>query len=821
MKKISILFVTCIIIWLVLPSQTLFANSASSEESRQSSRQSNGSNPNEDMDKLNSQYAEQLKKWKSQMAPTDKLNKPIKPFSIGSKVISTMNPRSIPSTDIYKFQSKYMTNNFSSDMSSSTVTNDEHTLITKGNFRTTKDLSGMAWEVEDKYSPSSLKYPTQPDFTDVNLSYNYNITGYTPTLDSGAAPILTVETNDGQYYYVRLWNYVVNRPTDNWETSTGTTFPQHRVAGQADGATGSIQIDFNNLYAGWTPYVWSSVPLLDANGQPMKYGDGVPMMVDKWSPNPDWVKVPVNNIKKIMWSYAPLNYDYNSASPYLKNSEEFTITMSNWNVTGNTFLMRDPITSPQTSLRMTDDYDDTYNLTPERIVSDYSKLGYTGTVSNYIGTTRYYDRKYNGTHMEIIQDHPFNAAFESWYSNYCQNLQRNHYKLINSISMENVNAPETWWQRTWNNTPVTSGWDPTPYLLSFTNAEVKNYYKSLVEGLGRIASTNNLEPIVQLGEPAWWTADSNSISSPAFYDQSTRQLYQQESGESMYEYKSSHDPIEGHEKMLNWLRDKNGEFSLYLKNALKAKFANAKFTVLLYTPAIMDKEKTPPMMGIVNFPKEQWKYPNLDFVMFEDYDYIIDNRMDQHLQTLDLIQSNLNYPSNKIHYITGFVKDPNKSEIWNRMNQAINDGFNKKFGEVYAWSYTQIKRDSWKQPSLIMASSPSGTYNTAFNLSFSSVDSDEIKYTLDGSAPESGTVFISPITIAKNVTVKVAALKLGKVISSYTFMYGYGSKQNYKYTYDAAGRLLTIQYTLNNKNYTMNYTYDSQGNQLQSKITIN
>ena len=101
-------------------------------------------------------------------------------------------------------------------------------------------------------------------------------------------------------------------------------------------------------------------------------------------------------------------------------------------------------------------------------------------------------------------DYPFNQGFEEWYSNYAKRLKENNMDLIQSISMESVDAPESWWQRTWDNVPGTTGWTPTPHLLSFTNEDVKAFYKKYVLGLAKISSDAGITPMVQLGEPWWW-----------------------------------------------------------------------------------------------------------------------------------------------------------------------------------------------------------------------------------------------------------------------------------------------------------------------------
>ena len=80
----------------------------------------------------------------------------------------------------------------------------------------------------------------------------------------------------------------------------------------------------------------------------------------------------------------------------------------------------------------------------------------------------------------------------------------------------------------------------------------------------------------------------------------------------MYVFKTGKDSIAGHEDVLYFLRDKNGEFTHLLRNELKAAYPDALFTVLFFPPSVMDKTRVPEMMGIVNLPAEYWIYPNLD-----------------------------------------------------------------------------------------------------------------------------------------------------------------------------------------------------------------
>lgn len=258
----------------------------------------------------------------------------------------------------------------------------------------------------------------------------------------------------------------------------------------------------------------------------------------------------------------------------------------------------------------------------------------------------------------------------------------------------------------------------------------------------------------------WWFIE-NEQGQPCFYDQSTKDLFLREKGYPMHEFESASESITGHEEMLDWLREQNGKFTHFLRDAVKQKYPDSEFTVLFFTPSVIDEDRVPEMMSIVNFPQEHWRYPNLDFFMIEDYDYLINDEMDKHLETLTFAQEYLDYPEDKIHYFSGFVLNSDYSHVWNNIEQAINNGFNQGFKETYIWAYAQVKRDGWKPTDIIYANKPSGVYNGTHYVSLSCDDADFIKYTLDGTEPShtNGKTYSKPIYINSTKLLKAVAVK--------------------------------------------------------------
>ena len=623
------------------------------------------------------------------------------------------------SNSLYQLQPKFLVTNFNFDAMAATVTHSSTSFKNLGVFRTKTDLVGMSWFAEDTLSHLDFRYPLKKDFSGVTLSYHYAVSGHTPLLDAeSAAPTITV-----------------------------------RTPGEATGGEGNIVIDFDNLYAGWTPYIWQN-----------------PGGVGEWVENPDWVKVPADKIKEIMWSFVPL--EYNTGSGYLEDSMPYEVTFTDWTVSGSCTLGTEAAGQAVTQVRLCDDYDDIYNMTPERVVSEYERLGYRNIVNCYIGASHYYDKCYSGDKMNVKTDYPFNQAFEAWYGDYLRRLHALGVKVIHSISMECVDPPEDWKQRNWAGVAGTTNWEPKPSLLSFVNYDVKMFYISYVKGLARLSAEAGMQPVIQLGESWWWYMEDGVDNSPCFYDSATRYEYRYKYGKDMHVFKTGKDSIAGHEDVLYFLRDKNGEFTHLLRNELKAAYPDALFTVLFFPPSVMDKTRVPEMMGIVNLPAEYWIYPNLDFFMLEDYDYLIDNHMWKHRDAINFVQNNLAYPPPLIHYFAGFVLNSSHNAVWKNINQAIVDGFNQQFGEVYVWAYAQVKRDGWHPPVIVSATPKPGNYAKPQTVVLSGPAGSQISYTIEGEADGVAANLAADggIYINKSTTLRVVASKAGRQ-NEYQFLY--------------------------------------------------
>lgn len=96
----------------------------------------------------------------------------------------------------------------------------------------------------------------------------------------------------------------------------------------------------------------------------------------------------------------------------------------------------------------------------------------------------------------------------------------------------------------------------------------------------------------------------------------------------------------------------------------------------------------------LNFPITEWTYPNYEFVQIEDYDWVIDGKLDLVPLTFKAATEILKYPLEVVHYFLGFVLLPEDAKrIWGNVDKALALANEAEIPHTYLWSYTQVIRD--------------------------------------------------------------------------------------------------------------------------------
>lgn len=611
---------------------------------------------------------------------------------------------------IRKLEPQYLTCDFDFEMIMAVITPLGYSDLVEiyGHFRSTNDFGGLYWKTADIWSHENDKYMEDHDFTGVILEYDFLLSGHIQSLEAEWGPVLTVTLTDGRVKYVRLWNYVMGRPHQDWEIGGGELWPAGRTPGIETGLSGHIKLDFDNLYAGFYKYEWN-----EESG---------------WIEYADWDKIDPTKIQELMWGFIPPTYEKGERIPIVESgdtsSKTFRGTFSNWSITNGGDL-----TGPNPSLaahnyRLADSYDDSYTVTPARFIDHFWNLGFREIINLYIGASHYFDKKgiyplaedpggYTPYQYVTIPDPVLNCACEAWLTDM---LARAHDKgfsqVIASISLEMVCAPHerqededapdltlTWVQRTASGVAGTTGWTPTPYLLSICNANVVDYLRAYCLKLADLQNAAGLTPCIQIGEPWWWTQNG----APCFYDEATKLAFRDAWGYFPYEFDSVFVDYTGYEDTIEWMRKKLGAFTLDLRDHVIASYPEAAVTVLLFIPAVKVPDVFGAMMCVANYPIMDWSTPAFPFFQVEDYDWIIENDLEWHNQVYSMVADDLGYALEDTHYLSGFVLRGPGEILWNRINHAARVAMCLGFGHVILWAGPEIRRDNWYPPNLSAA----------------------------------------------------------------------------------------------------------------------
>lgn len=549
-----------------------------------------------------------------------------------------------------------LNNNFES---SAAITSEKLSDFTvTGTFRTENDMVGIYWNSKDPIQHPYISYGNVSDYSDVILEFDYEMEG---CMDFSESIVnIVIASNGGETYFLTM-----NRFIDN----------------------NHVTLDFNNL---------TLIPgnsYLDKNGQSV--------VVSKKT------KINASNLKYIMLELLPVNFVANNAQYTIMENTDFSCKIFNIAVTnGEIYNEQLPLETHQ--YRLCEGYDDIYNLNPMRISKEMRKLGYVDWVDLYIGASYFYEKSgivgdvidgielnHNRTEKMVLDKNvPLNRAFKAWLDCYACELKRNDVQnIIISVSMENLQCPQSWRQMDSNGNFAMSGWTPSTFLYSPCHEDVAPYMQKVSGACLDIIAANGFKPILQMGETWWWWSENNwSSPSPCFYDNSTKAKYLKEQGSELPVYSNAWTK-EYDKAAMKWLNQQLVQYSGALRNVVKGdKYSDAQFMALLFTPSVIDSDRVPPMMGDVNYLKDVYSPSKLDILQIEDYDWVIFES--SHHNESYAIGHDLGFANDQLHYFGGFVQYPEDADkYWKLIEKAMDDAENK-FKEVFVWAGSQVRRDS-------------------------------------------------------------------------------------------------------------------------------
>ncbi len=547
---------------------------------------------------------------------------------------------------IRRFSPRYWTVNFPRPMMASMVTTGYDSLAIDLVFYRYEDLCGLIWDTVDTIDHPFHQYATNRDYSHSVLSFRWQSVNV-KALDILHSPTLTIEGRDqnglARTWYVRLWNYAV---------------------GSNDDAI--ITLNFDDLAGGYLH----------------------PLEADPVYPK---------DIDRMFISMVPTAFDGATTGP-LPAAVDAQVTISEITVSGPTSTLKVGDGYVQShDLRIANGYDDVTSLAPERVIWNMIRLGYSGWINHYVGMSHYYSLSWDGAEGRFIIDttkEKLNKAAISWHKNFLELANYFGFKVIFSLSYEVFaeNIPEIWQQKAHDGAPARTGWVPPSGLVAPTNQDALDYLRDVFLAFGQIIELVGADHYYQVGEPWWWIAEDGE-GVPHIYDDVTTALYTAETTNAVppKHLLATEIATPDQQDYLNWLRDKLGQSTLWLKDQVKAQYPSANVGLLFFTPQVLHDNA--PIAGVVNFPSSYWQWPAFDFLQVEDYDFVLNGEWGKRQAAIDIIDQTLAYPREETHYFGGFNLLPETLENWRNIIGAVDLGFQDNYAEIFVWAYPQIVRD--------------------------------------------------------------------------------------------------------------------------------
>lgn len=545
---------------------------------------------------------------------------------------------------IKRFDPAYWSVDFPRPMMAAVTSPGSASLRVVCSFYRHNDLAGLIWASEDVLDHPLLRYETSRDYRAVRLSFRWRSSGCLP-LDAVNGPTLTIEGRDAanlpRTWYVRLWNYAVGTPND-----------------------AVINFDFDDLRSGFR--------LPDDR-------------VDVWP----------RSIDRLFVSIVPLGYT--GADAPLPVPVEAIVEIDDLvcDGSGSTIQIADTWL-PAHPLRMSTAYDDSYNITPERMLRNIVQLGYRDTVNHYVGMSHYCRLRWNAVDRRFLASTELptiDAAFRAWHLEYLTRAAALDMTVIQSLSYElfDANCPEAWKQRDFEGRPAATGWSPPSTLLSPNNPDAMRFLSQTVTALAGLAEAARTPFHFQVGEPWWWVGPDQR---PCLYDASTTAAYVRETGRAVPARIETREqaltPAQRH--YVEWAGETLARSTLQLRDAARSASPSCRTYILLYTPQIA---RAPDSVDrAINLPAG-WAYPAFDVLQIEDYDFVIADDRGAHDRTVALLDARYAYPVDRRQYLAGFVLQPDDGTTWRRISDAITRTEADGFAAMFVWAYPQIVRDGF------------------------------------------------------------------------------------------------------------------------------
>ncbi len=538
---------------------------------------------------------------------------------------------------IKRFDPRFWTVNFPRPMMAAVTTTAPDALRVDAVFYNANDLAGLIWEAEDTVDHPLLAYETSRDFRGCVFKFRWQSSGVL-ALDAINGPTLTIEGRDAsgapKSWFVRLWNFAVGTPQD-----------------------AVITLNFDVLVGGFT---------LPANADPVFAGD----------------------IDRMFVSLVPTGFT-NTNAP-LASPVEGWVKLSQMRCDGpRSVLDIGDVLVPPHALSVATGYDDSYNISPARMVRNAFQLGYRGNINHYVGMSHYLRLEPSGGGLYAsLTGGALNVACSAWHANFAAIAKAHGYGVITSLSYELFDAHcwNDWKQRAFDGAPAQTGYTPPSTLLSPAHAGAMAYLQAVARAFVQIAVAAGHAPRFQVGEPWWWIMPDGR---PCLYDAAAKAAL----GGNPIEIPTVRAALTAAQKAL---LDAAGAVlatsTAALAAAVKADHPTCQTLLLVYLPTVLDAAA--PELKRANVPLG-WASPAFNILQLEDYDWVTTGNTGASARGAAAMTMRLGYPVANQHYFSGFVLSATDDAQWSLIDAAAQTARARGVAETFVWALPQILRDGY------------------------------------------------------------------------------------------------------------------------------
>ena len=536
---------------------------------------------------------------------------------------------------VSRFDPRFWTVDFPRPMMACVVSTAPDALRVDAVFYKADDLAGVIWAAEDRFDHPLLTYETSRDFRACRLRFRWR-SGGVMALDAINGPTLTIEGRDAaggaRSWYVRLWNYAVGSPED-----------------------AVVSLDFGAMVGGFD---------LPEDNDPVWAGD----------------------IDRMFVSVVPP--DYSGADVPLAVPREGWVEWTGLACEGaGAVLAIGDAVVPEHGFRIAGGYDDSYNLTPARLLRTALHLGYRGSITHYVGMSHYFRLEQVGGGFYVsAAGGVLNAACAAWHRDFAARAAALGYAVIWSLSYELFDAHcwNDWKQRAADGAPALTGWAPPSTLLSPAHGGAMAYLQAVARAFLGIAVAAGLAPRFQVGEPWWWIMPDGR---PCLYDASAVAAFAPVAIGSIAGPKTP-----ARIATLDAAGACLAASTAALVAAVRAQAPGCVTHLLTYLPTVLDSAA--PEAKRANMPLG-WASPAFDVLQLEDYDWVTAGDSASSAEGVAMAFARLGYPVDRQHYLSGFVLRPDQAAQWGLIEAAAEAARARGVAETFLWALPQVMRDGF------------------------------------------------------------------------------------------------------------------------------